>query len=132
MYYDHAGRIVTNLSKICCHYMKTWFVIDIITVIPAALWNAMFGLDDSGPSVNKASCVARIARLGRLGKLLRLLRMRRFLAMCAMGGKAIGTGDSRVWTLFKFFFMLSLVIHLMASGVYLGGLVDDTWLSRWI
>lgn len=36
-YYDEEGKLVTNNKKIILHYLKTWFVIDIIASFPFTL-----------------------------------------------------------------------------------------------
>jgi hypothetical protein len=68
-----GGRIVKDHKKIVNNYLRGWFGIDLISIIPYD-WLA----DNTSPAMKNLK-VMRLIRLLRLIKLLRLLRAARFI-----------------------------------------------------
>lgn len=63
-YYDASEDIVDNRSKIACRYIKSWFIVDLISIFPIS---QIMNTDDY-------SSLARIARLPKLYRLIKVFR----------------------------------------------------------
>mmetsp|Transcript_13291 Transcript_13291/g.33203 ORF Transcript_13291/g.33203 Transcript_13291/m.33203 type:complete len:665 (-) Transcript_13291:134-2128(-) len=72
MYQDSAGKWVGVHKKIVKHYLSTWFVVDIVSVVPVDLISQQTNNDD----LSNLEAV-RVVRLLRLLKLLRVFRASR-------------------------------------------------------
>ena len=71
-FYDQDYNIIENRKSIACDYIKGWFFIDMIAVIP-------FDLIFESTNLNEFVRIMRIGRLYKLIKLLKLMRMLMFL-----------------------------------------------------
>ena len=71
-YFDDHLDLVTDRSTISITYLKSWFVIDILAIIPFNLFV---------PSNGEASNLVRLARLGRITKILKLLKLVRLMKL---------------------------------------------------
>ena len=67
-YYDLDFNIIENRKTIAKEYLRTWFMIDFIAVIPVEF---IFGTSNFNEFVR----IARTSRLYKLIKLVKLLRM---------------------------------------------------------
>lgn len=65
-YIDKMGNLVTNKRMIAHNYLKRWFLIDLISVIPLHL----FG----GPSWTEFTTLFKLFRVIRIAKIFRMLR----------------------------------------------------------
>ena len=82
---DNGGHWVTNKRVIAANYLKGWFVIDFISIVP--FWMIAFDFDDpmglvdseTGAAPRTSSSVLRTAVLFRVVKLLRMLKLARIL-----------------------------------------------------
>lgn len=65
-YVDNEDNVVKNRKKIVMNYLKTWFAIDLISVLPIS-----YLMDKSDPkqNINQLSRIARIPKIYRLVKL---------------------------------------------------------------
>jgi hypothetical protein len=70
-YYDGDMNLVTNHKLISINYIKGWFFLDLLAIIPFELiiTNVARGYNN----------IARIAKMGRLYKLVKLARLLRIL-----------------------------------------------------
>ena len=69
---EDGAQWVTDRKAIACHYLKTWFTVDFLSVLPFEIFNFLDMLE--GASLVRA---VRTIRLLRLVKLLRILRASR-------------------------------------------------------
>ena len=69
--YDDDFEIVDDRAIITKDYLKGWFVIDLIAIVPFEL---MF---DGGASAN----LVRLTRIGRITKLLKLMKLMRLMKL---------------------------------------------------
>ena len=67
--FDENFQIVTDRKIIAAQYIKGWFFVDVLAIIP-------FDLFFGGSDLNQ---VVRIARIGRMYKLIKLTRLIRVL-----------------------------------------------------
>lgn len=68
-YFDSQQNLIVKRKQIACHYIATWFFIDVIAIIP---FNLIFSTKD-------ISSLVRFSRLSKLGKLVKLMRLVRLL-----------------------------------------------------
>ncbi|MDC0510887.1 ion transporter [bacterium] len=76
-YYDSEGILVISYNTIAGHYLRTWFIVDVVSCIPFQ-WISVI-LDLEAKSKGSGIRLMKIFRLFRLAKMLRLLRLRRIL-----------------------------------------------------
>ncbi len=115
---------------IAINYLKTWFLIDLVSIIPLDL---MF----DGANINS---VLRFARIGKLYKLIRLVRLVKMIKIMRTNQNTmhnfserlkISGGTERLGT-FTFFFIIFLhvssCLFIMIAGF------EDGWdgVIRWI
>lgn len=75
-FHDDEFQLIDDLRPIAINYLKGWFVIDVLAILP---FDQIFvGGGDQVPSENINGMV-RIARLGRMYKLLKLTRLIRII-----------------------------------------------------
>lgn len=71
-YFDEVN-LIEDRSEIACNYIKGWFFIDTIAIIP---FEVIFGAtsDSKTTSVNH---MIRVVRMGKLSKIIRVTKMLR-------------------------------------------------------
>jgi len=134
------GREITDLRLICCRYLRTTFLLNLIACIPTALMEEILivlaGLtDDEGDTgstnLHKSSRIGRLQRISRLARMARIGRILKFAAFL----------DSPVWRWFQslrgvrivnFFGSLILAVHLFACGWFLCASVHDVQEETWV
>ena len=129
------GRIIDSRLTIAKNYVKTWFLIDLISSIPFTIID-LFLQNSQNPGYNK---FLKLTRLPRLYKLFRLAKLIRFLKVYESNPTYERIQDcfqesSRIVKLFKFSVLVSLCIHLMACFWYFSArfadFSPDTWVVR--
>lgn len=75
---SETGRIVRSRKQIIMHYLKTWFIIDLLSIFPFEFLGAAFSPSTSTTTAQSDSgsklLLLRFLRLARLLKLLRIFR----------------------------------------------------------
>lgn len=69
--YDEDMEVVEDRLTLAKNYLKSWFLIDFVTIIP-------FELLSSG---GESSKIVRMSRIGRIYKILKLLKLIRFFKL---------------------------------------------------
>ena len=69
--YNDDYEVVKNRKDIACSYLRSWFALDFVTILP---FDAFF---PTGGSNN----MLRMARLGRINKILKLMKLIRLMKM---------------------------------------------------
>uniref|UniRef100_A0A8C6SFV0 Potassium voltage-gated channel subfamily H member 5 n=1 Tax=Neogobius melanostomus TaxID=47308 RepID=A0A8C6SFV0_9GOBI len=65
-----AGEVVSDAKLIRMNYLKTWFVIDLLSCLPYDIINAFEHVDDGLSSLFSSLKVVRLLRLGRVARKL--------------------------------------------------------------
>ena len=73
-YFDETDHLVDKRCTIIWNYLKFWFLIDFVSIVPISLI-----LDLANPSVNNLARVARLSRMSKMINMLKLLRMPRMV-----------------------------------------------------
>ena len=70
-YYQDEVELIEDRATICCEYLKGWFVIDVLSILPIDLIFNIGGFTK----------IVRIAKVGRMIKLVKLTRLARILKL---------------------------------------------------
>lgn len=65
-YVDNEDIVVKNRKKIVINYLKTWFIIDLVSVLPISY---LMPANNPSQNINQLSRIARIPKIYRLVKL---------------------------------------------------------------
>ncbi len=65
-YVDNEDNVVKNRKKIVINYLKTWFIIDLVSVVPISY---LIPQNSPTQNINQLSRIARIPKIYRLVKL---------------------------------------------------------------
>ena len=65
-YVDNEDIVVKNRKKIVINYLKTWFIIDLVSVLPVSY---LMPANNPSQNINQLSRIARIPKIYRLVKL---------------------------------------------------------------
>lgn len=66
-YYNDSEQLVSSRRAICCHYVRSWFILDLISVLPFSL---IFK-----SSTNQLGKLAKMPRVFQLLKTIRFMRL---------------------------------------------------------
>jgi len=105
---SEGGRWVTDLAQIRGHYLRTWFFVDVLSMLPFDTLTQI-GLLSSQSTMLR---LVRTIRLLRLIKLLRILRASRILARWK---SFLGISYSSL-TMFKLFAATFFMVHIFACA----------------
>jgi len=124
MYRDEEkGVLVKDQSLIIQSYLRCWFWIDLVSILPFDMLGVIFDSDE----LNKAKAL-RVIRLLRLAKLLRILRAGR---MFDRWESAVAVNYSML-TLCKFLFLTVIVAHWMACVWHMVVIIEDDLEENWV
>ena len=65
-YVDNEDIVVKNRKTIVINYLKTWFIIDLVSVLPVSY---LMPANNPSQNINQLSRIARIPKIYRLVKL---------------------------------------------------------------
>jgi CRP-like cAMP-binding protein len=127
-YYDTNGILISNRKTITLKYLKSWFLIDIISSIPFSL------ISDNK---NNAGTLLRVSKLPRLAKLLKLSSLVKLLRIHNSNGMFsritdkfnIRTSTVRV---LKTFLSVLIASHIMACLWYYSAKFQDFAPDTWV
>jgi hypothetical protein len=142
-YYDADLVLIDDRKKICCTYLKGWFTVDLLAIVP---FDVLFTLGGS----NDYSGMVRVARLGKLYRLVKLTKMLRLLKIMKEKGKLmkylndvlkIGHSLERLFFFLIIFFILChistcfwIMIAYFADedykGTWMEGFIEDGYSDR--
>jgi hypothetical protein len=129
-YMDHDNKMVEDLRLIRQKYFKSWFVIDLVSIMPFDI----VAIADNKQSLGHLK-VLRVVRLLRLSKLVRILRSFRVFQRiwCSFGW------SHSTLALTKFVLLIFLLIHWICcvwrmtplfSALWYAGKTHTTWMSN--
>ena len=114
--FERDGVLVDKPSAIAVHYLRTWFVIDLVSALPVDLILLAFGMDtESSSQQYRINKLFKILKTFRLVRVLRLARLARIMARF----RAIFNVKYSILTIFKFFIVVAFVAHWIACFWYL-------------
>ena len=130
-YTDDEENLVKNHKKIIKKYLKSWFIIDIISVLPISY---LFRPDGKYSGLTKISKLPKLYRLVKLTKLLRITKMSskgnlNKVTKFFMEKLKINANVERL-----FFFVLTFLLmnHLCACFWYFMAKIEDFSPDSWV
>ena len=130
-YYDGDMNLISNHKLIAINYVKGWFFIDVLAIIPfeIIITNVAKGMNN----------LARIAKMGRLYKLVKLTRLLRILKVMKEKSKLmkylnqflkVGLSFER---LFFFMLMFLMLCHIGAClWVMIAAFHSEDYIGTWL
>lgn len=85
-FYNKKDILIDKHKIIACNYLRSWFIFDLISVLPISL------IIHSAADVHGLARVARLTRLHRILKMVKLVHVTR-LAKQRVGLKALAKGS---------------------------------------
>lgn len=123
--YIDKGIFVMVPHKVIVHYLKTWFLIDIIVV--GSDW--VFSLSESGNSAESSVKLLRSLRLFRMVRLVRILRLRK--TMESVSDLVDSEYISIIVSIFKMLALLMIVNHVIACfWFWIGNSGQGGWIDE--
>jgi len=125
-YYSN-GKLVMKQSKIIKQYLKGWFWVDMVVVVPDWVMKAM----GSMTSIAGLGRILRAARIMRILRMLRLLKLKKLLAL------VYDMIDSEyMWIVFSLIRLLTILLvmnHLVACAWFMvGRLGKGVYPKNWL
>ncbi|KAG9402212.1 Potassium voltage-gated channel sub H member 5 [Aphanomyces cochlioides] len=119
-YHDERDELVVNHKEIAKKYLKTWFLLDIVSTIPIESITTYFGNQSTSHSFSSIQ-LFRILRVARIIKLTRLAKLQAFFAK-AETAFGFNAGMVRLVRLVLYVLFIS---HLLACFFHLLGQPND-------
>jgi len=132
--------LISNRAKIACHYLKSWFIIDLLAVVPFESLIKIFSESDQPGSLdNDITNFGKVAKFSRIYRAIKMVRMfksakvitiRHKLRRTVPRGLRIKVAFERLWLFLVFFF---LTVHLQACiWVFVSKALDDQGSTNWV
>lgn len=106
--YYKDGQLIVDKKRIAVHYVKTWFIIDLVSCVP---FDMIGILEDNDTYIRLQSL--RVLRLLRLLRLMKMLRISRLMKLYDRWNSAFEINYGAI-SLAKFLVVLILIGHWMA------------------
>lgn len=117
---DNAGTLICGGKVMAMHYIKGWFLIDVVAC--ASMLQYLYLNDDEAAGGVKSAKAAKALRMMRLAKLLRVARMKRVLER--MGDRVMDILRP-VSNIFGLLIGTAFAMHLTSCFWYLAGSGSD-------
>jgi CRP-like cAMP-binding protein len=78
-YHDDKGEVVVEQRRVTQHYLRRWFLVDFMSILPVSYIGILVQGDDADEEADGKLKFMKMLRLFRLAKMLRLARMKRLL-----------------------------------------------------
>jgi len=75
--YFADGQVITDNRMVLCNYLRTWFLVDVVVVVPE--WIMVFLNNLAAGELGDIGKLSKIARVARVLRLLRLLKMKKLM-----------------------------------------------------
>ncbi|OMJ95537.1 hypothetical protein SteCoe_1141 [Stentor coeruleus] len=124
-YYEITGKLITGRKKISVNYMKTWFIVDLISSFPIQLF------EDS--VVTSSNHYLRLIRVNRIYRLFSLFKLLRFMKTAYHTKKFLSLKIySEVLVKFLNFFLAACVlIHILGCIWIMISTLDIRYTVNW-
>eukprot|EP01052_Picozoa_sp_SAG31_P002277 SAG31_NODE_79_length_27235_cov_6.268868_6_plen_782_part_00 len=119
-YYDDQNVLITSKMKIRTRYMRTWFFIDLFSVVPFDYVALIVGAAINNDMLIELSASLRLTRMIRflrLARLPKILNFRQIKTAMAFALKPIGVSSVQI----DFVFTIAFLVAVMALTVHLLG-----------
>lgn len=135
-YFDSNFELITSRKRIFKHYLKRWFVFDVLSCLPIATSDLWFGMEADQGQYSDLLRLLRLPRLYRLAKIIHILdtaspsRQNGLLEKCKDVLKMNHGGVKLLTTVM----MIGIAIHVAACFWFFAargsGFGPETWIVR--
>eukprot|EP00929_Paragymnodinium_shiwhaense_P120671 TRINITY_DN92675_c0_g1_i1.p1 TRINITY_DN92675_c0_g1~~TRINITY_DN92675_c0_g1_i1.p1 ORF type:complete len:995 (+),score=188.88 TRINITY_DN92675_c0_g1_i1:128-3112(+) len=131
--FPEEGSVNMKPHDIICHYLRTGFLLDVVTLLPDWSFTLMDMLRSDGDSGADAGSGGKMLRAFRMMRILRLLRLSKFGRITARIRDQIDSEYTFIIVnVLKLMFMLLILNHFIASTWYALGNVYSVGDPSWI
>eukprot|EP00971_Amphidinium_carterae_P219416 4356112-Amphidinium_carterae.1 len=116
-YYTTDGILEMNPKRVCAHYMRTWFPLDITVV--AAEWTAFILEHVESSAAHDGGSITRLAKMGKFSRFLHMLVLARVLRASLTFHR--GFPLSATWSI------VPSIMQLLACIMYINHLNGCVW-----
>ena len=115
-YYNDEYQIVEDRTSICCEYLKGWFTIDLLAIIP---FDDLMGADTGNAyrlgKLTRVSKLPKVIKLTRLLRILKIIKERTKLLKYLNDVLKLGLGYERL----IFFSLISIIMIHSLSCIWI-------------
>lgn len=116
------GKIVMSKKKIAQEYIKSWFLLDLLSSIPFSFFSLASSADAEKISLLQQTKIVRVLRLVKYARLLRLLRfMKVNKLMQTIEDAVVGEIANIILKFIKLSLALIFITHWNACAFFLVG-----------
>ncbi|OMJ89986.1 hypothetical protein SteCoe_7775 [Stentor coeruleus] len=139
-YKDNEQNEICDMKKIVIHYLKTWFLMDVIASIPFGLIDYSIDLQTTTAKVSRYNKLVRASKLPRLYRIIRVFRVVKLIKYYAQGNVINNFVEffqlnARVLKFAQFLLTVFFFVHFIGCFWYFSAVVDefspDTWVVRY-
>ena len=126
--YDLNGEMITNRKLICKNYLKLWFWVDFISILPVEFFiKSLIQHPDNTriTTYQKMYKIISLQKLNRLVKLFQVFHKKSSYSFKYLNESALITLFKQFGDLIKYFFSLIIFCHVSACLFYLITFFDD-------
>lgn len=132
---DQLSRgYITDKKKIALVYLKSWFIIDIISILPIDLIVA-----NASSKLMGVLKFGRFARFAKIMRLLKVIRMARLFRLCkdrnrmARSAEKFGNVNPIVGRLLVFLFVVACINHFLACIWVMAAEINEgnNWITKY-
>jgi len=130
-YRDDTGELVQNRKEITLAYMRSWFLVDLVSSFPFSLLDV---LSSDSSSYNTTTRLTRLSRLYKLARISRIAKAIKFSSKTDLFSKLQDYlhMNSRVYKLVKFLLMVSVAVHICACFWFFTWKLEDLSRDSWV
>ncbi|GFH17913.1 cyclic nucleotide-binding domain-containing protein [Haematococcus lacustris] len=129
-YLDSVGNLVSDRRRIARHYMRSWFVLDLVSVVPFDI------LTEGALSFLSMLKLLRVMRVGKVVRMMRVYRLLRVSRLPRILEKVEQYLDKGILQLAMFALSVGLLAHLSACIFHYMSLLtfylEDSWAGTWV
>lgn len=119
-YYDSAGHLIVDTAKIRKHYLRGWFFVDFVCVLPLGYFSYFTAGEGEGEGTSSSFRAVKSLRLLRMGKMMRLAKVYKMLQ------KYDNVAELKpLISIAGLIFLVFLASHLLACFWFLIGVSDQ-------
>lgn len=130
-YRADSWELVQNRKEIICGYLKSWFVLDLISSFPFSVLDLLITSDSN---YNTTTRLTRLSRLYKLARISRIAKAMKFSNRTDLFSKVQDFlhVNSRIYKLMKFLVVVSVAVHICACFWFFTWQLDDLSRDSWV
>ncbi|TGZ64941.1 hypothetical protein CRM22_006107 [Opisthorchis felineus] len=128
---NFADEIVLNPKEIARHYVKTWFLLDLLSSLPLDYIYLIFHENENFSHIVQAGRALRFLRFAKLLSLIKLLRLSRLVRYVSQWEEFLNVANKFIG-IFNLVLLLLLLGHWNACLQFLVPMINDYPVDSWV